>query len=189
MDQNGSARVAAGVIGGLLLLLGLFAFAAPVVAGLATNLAVGGVLVAAGVLRFVYAARARGAPRAGISALLGVLSLVAGVLLLVLPLVGLLALTLVFGGYLVVHGALESYAALKWRRRTEPWGWLLVGGLAALVLGAIVLIGWPITGLFAIGVITAVHLLVIGSGLLAAAIAGTGAQRRSVGPTSTPAPA
>lgn len=166
----GAFRAWTGILGALLVLLGGFAFTAPFLAGIAANLAFGGALVVAGVLRIVYAAKGGASGRVGISALLGTLGIVAGALLLLRPLLGLLSLTLLIGGYLVAHGVLETYAAFQWKRRGRPWGFMLIDGAVAFFLGGLMLLEWPISGLFTLGVFTAVHLALVGVGLLIAAI-------------------
>src|SRR5690606_33996839 len=80
--SNGAFRLGSALLGVLLLVLGAAAFVAPFLAGVAANLAFGSVLVVAGVVRIVYAAKGGGAERVGISALLGLVSIVAGALLL-----------------------------------------------------------------------------------------------------------
>jgi uncharacterized membrane protein HdeD (DUF308 family) len=169
-DVAGSFRAAAIVLGVLLLGLAGLAFAAPFGVGIAVGLLFGGVLLLGGVLRLIYAVLGRGSAKVGISGLLALLAMVAGVILLLRPLAGPVALTLVLGIYLLVTGVLELLAAFQWRRRGEPWGWMLGDALVALVLGAILLVGWPVTGLWAIGVLVGVHLLFVGLGLVLAGL-------------------
>lgn len=185
---SSSFRLGAGALGVLLLLLGGLAVAAPFVAGLALDLVFGAVLVAAGAIQIGYAVVGRGTPRVGIAALLGVLAIVAGGLLLLRPVIGLYALTLVVGGYFLVHGVLELFAAAQWRRKGLPFGGMLVAGILGLFLGAVILFGWPITGLFAVGLLLAAHLVVVGLGLLFAALAGAPAEHGRM-PTATRSPA
>ena len=183
-------RVGTGIIGALLVLLGAAAFAAPFLAGLATEMAFGILLASAGVLRIIYAAKGGSSARVGISALLGVLAIVAGALLVLRPMLGLLSLTLVLGGYLVAHGLLETYAAFQWRKRERPFGLMLFGGAVAFALGLLILLEWPLTGLFTLGVFTAVHLGLVGVGLLLIAFVGApresgGISGRAAAPTPT----
>lgn len=188
--SNGAFRLGSALLGVLLLVLGAAAFVAPFLAGVAANLAFGSVLVVAGVVRIVYAAKGGGAERVGISALLGLVSIVAGALLLFRPVLGLLSLTLLVGGYLVVHGLLEAFAAVQWKKRGRPWLWMLFGGLVALALGALILFEWPASGLFTIGVFVAVHLCIVGVGLIMAALVGAPAARSALArSTEMPSPA
>lgn len=187
-SSDGAFRAGAAVIGALLLLLAAGAFAAPFVAGLATELVLGVLFLAAGVLRVAFAAKSAGSSRVGISALLGVLGIVAGVLLLMRPLLGVFSLAWLLGGYLVVHGLLETYAALQWRKRQRPWGLMLFGGAVAIALGALILLEWPLSGLFTLGIFAAVHLALVGVSLLIVALVGAPDESDGI-PTQAPTPA
>jgi uncharacterized membrane protein HdeD (DUF308 family) len=78
-------------------------------------------------------------------ALMGVVSIVAGIIAVFVPGITILGLALLLGWWLVVQGAMEVYAA--WRIRREVTGeWVLaLIGIGRVVVGAIVLI-MPIVG-------------------------------------------
>ena len=68
--------------------------------------------------------------------------LAVGILLLVNPVEGALALTIVLAAFLVVEGVFKIIMA--WRVRGHPrWGWLLASGILSLVLGALIWAQWP----------------------------------------------
>lgn len=171
-SSTNALRVGAVLLGLVLIGLGALAWRLPLLTGIAADLVFGGLIVAFGVVRLVYGVAGRASSRAGISALLGVLGILAGVLLVVRPLVGLLALTLVLGGWLVAEGLLHLVAALQWRRRGRPWAFMLLSGLAAVVAGAIILLGWPVSGLWAVGLLVAAYFVLVGVGLVLAGLVG-----------------
>jgi uncharacterized membrane protein HdeD (DUF308 family) len=78
-------------------------------------------------------------------ALMGVVSIVAGLLAAFVPAITILGLVLLLGSWLVVQGVMEVYTA--WRIRREVTGeWLLaLGGILRIVVGAIVLF-MPVIG-------------------------------------------
>lgn len=78
-------------------------------------------------------------------ALMGVVSIVAGLVAAVVPGITILGLVLLLGSWLVIQGVMEVYTA--WRIRREVTGeWLLaLGGILRIVVGAIVLF-MPVIG-------------------------------------------
>jgi uncharacterized membrane protein HdeD (DUF308 family) len=78
-------------------------------------------------------------------ALMGVVSIVAGILAALIPGITILGLVLLLGAWLVIQGVMEVYTA--WQIRREVTGeWILaLGGIARVVVGAIVL-AMPVVG-------------------------------------------
>jgi uncharacterized membrane protein HdeD (DUF308 family) len=52
------------------------------------------------------------------------------------------------------------------------WGWLLISGIADLVLAAVIILGWPISAVWALGLLVGINLLTSGWALVMAAFAG-----------------
>jgi uncharacterized membrane protein HdeD (DUF308 family) len=52
------------------------------------------------------------------------------------------------------------------------WGWLLVSGIADLVLAFVIIIGWPISAAWALGLLAGVNLLTSGFAIVMVAMAG-----------------
>lgn len=100
-------------------------------------------------------------------ALMGAISIVAGILAALIPQITILGLVLLLGSWLVIQGAMEVYTA--WRIRREVTGeWILaLAGLARLVVGAIVLF-MPVVG--AILTVTLVAVWSIIGGITALAL-------------------
>ena len=70
-------------------------------------------------------------------ALRGVAAIIFGVLAFVLPSVTLAVLTLLFGSYALVEGALNVLAAVRGRGEDEPWWALLFEGLVSVAAGIV----------------------------------------------------
>jgi uncharacterized membrane protein HdeD (DUF308 family) len=47
-------------------------------------------------------------------------------------------------------------------RGTKGWGWLLFGGIVAVLLGAMIASRWPVSGLWVIGLFVAIELIMNG---------------------------
>ena len=73
-------------------------------------------------------------------ALRGVAAIIFGVLAFVLPSVTLAVLTLLFGGYALVEGALNIVAAIRLRRRITGEAWLVLNGILSIVFGALTML-------------------------------------------------
>lgn len=96
-----------------------------------------------------------------LEAAIAVVYLVAGVLMIFDPAGAAIALTLIIGVALLTVGALRLAIAIQ-HRGQRGWKWAVAGGIATLLLGGLILLGWPMSGLWVIGLFIAVELLING---------------------------
>ena len=121
-------------------------------------------------------------------AVIGVASIVAGVIAAVVPGITILGLILVLGYWLIIQGAMEVYTA--WRIRAEVSGeWMLaVAGVLRVVIGLVIVV-LPVVG--AILTITFLAVAALFGGVAAIALGwrlrGLGAGAAGRGPHSTTA--
>jgi uncharacterized membrane protein HdeD (DUF308 family) len=165
IDASASAL---GFFGIVLLVLGVLALLAPLVAGTAVVLLVGVLVLAAGIVQLGFAFRAGSLARGLLAALLGVLTVGCGALMIAHPLLGLSFLTLLLAAYFVVSGVFEVIYAAK-LRPLAGWGWMLAGGIVSVLLGVLIQMQWPMSGRWAVGVLVGVHLLFAGMALMSLA--------------------
>lgn len=92
--------------------------------------------------------------------LMGALTLVAGLAAVVLPHIAALAVNLLLGAVLVIHGVLQGFHAFH-MRGLKGFAWQALGALAAIVVG-VLLIGYPIAGLVSLTLVVAAFLVVAG---------------------------
>ncbi|MEA2549691.1 MAG: hypothetical protein QOE42_2289 [Chloroflexota bacterium] len=94
-------------------------------------------------------------------AVIGVLSIVAGIIAALVPGITILGLVLLLGAWLVTQGVMEIYTA--WRIRREVSGeWIIaLGGIVRTVIGVIVL-AMPVIGLILTATLLAVYAIVAG---------------------------
>lgn len=86
-----------------------------------------------------------------------VLVLLAGVMLLIRPMMGAQALTMLIAVYFLAEGvAIISFAFAA--HVDDIWSYLTQGAIS-LLLGGMLIVGWPITGLWAIGTFVGIDLL------------------------------
>jgi uncharacterized membrane protein HdeD (DUF308 family) len=90
---------------------------------------------------------------------------IVGIILLTRPAISAEAITLLLAFYFIAEGVLIIGFALT-SNIEGLWMYLLQGGVA-LVLGALLLVGWPFTGFWAIGTFLGVDLLFKGWGIIA----------------------
>jgi uncharacterized membrane protein HdeD (DUF308 family) len=151
------------IIGSISVLFGLFSTIASVVI-------FGGILLAAGITEMIHAIRARKKQKVGLNILSSLVYLIAGALLLWNPLLGAISLTLVISAYLFAAGIMRIVTGVK--RRKEPlWGWFIADGVINLLLGAIIALGWPFTGLWVIGLFVGIEMITHGIAWVALAAA------------------
>jgi uncharacterized membrane protein HdeD (DUF308 family) len=152
--------------GACLVVLGLLAGVAPLIASLAVTAIVGWVFMFAGGVRVVSGITHRG-PGFGWSILTGCVALAAGLFLLLRPLEGLISLTMVLGAYFTAHAILSFVVAARVRRSEGRGQWMVVSGITDLILAAVIVMGLWAGAVWLIGLLAAVNLVFAGSALLA----------------------
>jgi uncharacterized membrane protein HdeD (DUF308 family) len=120
----------------------------------------GPVFLTIGILQVILAFLFRRGKESWLSLLAAALNMTLGFLLLAHPHLGGLEMGLVVAGFLVGLGLVRAGRA--YAAGTSRGGWLLVAGLAAVLLAACVWLRWPFPGMWFIGVCLAVDLIVYG---------------------------
>ncbi len=153
---------------GWLLALGIFSVILGTIGlGMAFSLTVAGVLlfgvllVLTSLFQLIDAFKCKGWKGTILHVLIGLLYLVAGAVAILDPINAAVALTLVLGIAFIVVGILRLIMAFQ-HRGSRGWIWALVGGVVSLVLGTVVLLEWPVSGLWIIGLFIAIELIVNG---------------------------
>jgi uncharacterized membrane protein HdeD (DUF308 family) len=145
------------LLGVALIILGFIALGSVWIAGLATAVAIGALLVVSGVAEMIGAFWSWQWSGVFLHLLSGLLSLVVGVLFLRAPLDALLALTMLLACLLMVSGLFRIVAALTYR--FAAWGWPLVSGMIDLILGVMIWREWPASALWVIGLFVGISLV------------------------------
>lgn len=144
----------------VLIILGTLAVLVPAVASLAATIVFGWILLLSGVIGLISTFRARQSPGFGWSLLSALLGIVAGIILLTMPLQGTLSLTAVLIAFLIVEGVATVLFALEHRKGASGrWSWLLASGILDIGLGGILLAGLPGTAVWALGVLVGINMI------------------------------
>jgi uncharacterized membrane protein HdeD (DUF308 family) len=142
-------------------LLGLFLIAYPLFTAAITALMFGSVLIVVGIAQFFFALHSHSLGRFVLKVILSVLYAAAGIAMVFFPLVGVAALTVLLGTMLLVYGGVAVATAFQ-LRPVEGYGWYLLDGAASLLMGLLILAGWPSSAFWAIGTLVGVSVLMGG---------------------------
>lgn len=160
------------VEGIVLAVLGVAAIIVPPVAGLATTIFIGWMLVIGGAVGLYATFASRGAPGFVWSLLSGLAALFAGGVLLLYPVQGLVTLTYVLIAFFIVDGVISILLALEHRKELAGrWEWLVLSGIVSLVLAGLIVAGLPAAFSWALGLMVGIDLLFGGTSLIAMALA------------------
>ncbi|MGD8235991.1 MAG: DUF308 domain-containing protein [Chromatiales bacterium] len=153
-----------------MLVLGVIAVMAPAVTGTWVVYIIGGVLLVTGIAQLFSGFQAEGWSAKVIPLILGVITTLAGIGVLGNPILGLGTLTLLLVIFFIAEGIWKIIASLGYRP-AEGWFWLLASGAISLVLGFMIWNQWPVSGLWAVGILVGVNLISTGLSLVVLASA------------------
>lgn len=94
-------------------------------------------------------------------ALIAVLYIAGGCVVLYDPFLASTLITALLAGVLIVIGLTRIIMAMS-LKDSKGWGWLLLAGITAIILGILIMIQWPISGLWVIGLFIAIEMIVTG---------------------------
>jgi len=164
-EKSGLQQVGSSVkwMGWLSIIFGILAIAMPWVAGQSILLMVGSLVMAAGVLRMIWAFKAGSLGKGILVFLIGVLTLLAGIAVIAHPMMSSAILTVMLAVYFFVDGFSELMAAFSLK---EGKGWLIFDAVVTILLGIMIFTGFPLAGTVAIGVFLGIKLLFVGITML-----------------------
>ncbi|MGZ9810728.1 HdeD family acid-resistance protein [Pseudoroseicyclus sp. H15] len=99
---------------------------------------------------------------------------VAGLALVLFPLAGIAALTVLMMLSFLIEGILSILFGLRSSAHVSNWGWLVFSGLCSFAAGGVILFGWPWTASWTLGLIMGLNFLSTGLSLLMLARFGKG---------------
>jgi uncharacterized membrane protein HdeD (DUF308 family) len=152
----------------VLIVFGIIAIATPAVAGKAVVLVIGAVLLVAGVVQIVSGLRAEGWSSKLPPLILGAIAGFCGLGLLGEPWIGMKFIALLLAVFFVIEGIWKIIASFSFRP-APGWLFMLASGALGLVLGLVIWRQWPVSGLWAVGILVGVDLLTTGLSMVALA--------------------
>lgn len=158
-------------LGIVLIVAGLAAIAFPLFSTIAAKIMLGWLFLIGGVMLILHAFNAQAWQGFLWSLLIGILYAVAGGYLAFFPLTGLLTLAILLAMLFIAEGVFEVIMALRVRPH-EGWGFLLLSGIAALLVGVLIGIDLPGSAVWALGLLVGINLLFSGWSYVFLALAG-----------------
>jgi uncharacterized membrane protein HdeD (DUF308 family) len=174
------------VEGIVLVILGMLAILLPPIASLAVDLVLGWLFLIGGAVGLYMTFSVKSTPGFWWSLISAIVSIVAGLLLLIFPRTGVMSLTIVLVAFFLIEGISSIMYAIEHRRElTGRWGWMLASGIITLILAFLIYAGLPSTAAWAIGLLAGIDMVFGGAALIGIALAA----RKDTGGATGPAPA
>lgn len=171
--RSTGVRVAVGVLGLAVLVVGIVLLFDPVKAAHALALLIGLGFVLGGLLEMAVGWASGHRTTALV---LGGVLVVGGICAMVWPGVTLRALVFITGLSLILHGIARIALAVMARREVPNWGWLAAAGAVNLLAGVLAL-AWPEATVLVLAVVLGIQVACFGAILLGAAFLGSGSPR------------
>ena len=127
--------------GVLAIIFGLIALFSPIATALALAIVIGVYAIVNGVFDIIEAIRHRGSSSMVLRIVLGVVSILFGMLVLVWPGISLAILVIMVGIWAIIIGILQIVSSVRHRAiPNSGWVWGIIGGALSILFGILVLI-------------------------------------------------
>jgi uncharacterized membrane protein HdeD (DUF308 family) len=165
------------------IILGILCLMAPGLTGISALTIVGLLVLAAGIVRMMWAFQAGSFGKGLLMFAIGGLTLLCGIALVANPLFASGVLTLILAVYFIFDGISEIVGGIR-QRPESGWGWMLFGGIVSIWLGIMIWGQFPLSGVWAIGILLGIKLLFVGLIMvMGGAAVGSIAKRFGTGPS------
>jgi len=151
-------------VGILFVLLGIAGLVFVGIATLVSVLFVGWAFVIAGLAEIANTIFRKGWSGFWLDLIVGIVTLMAGLFIVIQPLVGAKVLTIFIGVMFLIGGIFRLAAGIAMK---NPYsGWFIVHGIVSLILAMLILAEWPYSSMWVIGTLVSIELLFDGLRLL-----------------------
>jgi uncharacterized membrane protein HdeD (DUF308 family) len=144
---------------------GVLAIILPFIASLVTAVVIGWLMLLGGLFQGYHAIKNRRWAGSGWALASAAIQVIAGVLVILFPIGGTVALTLILAAYFAAEGVFKIIRAIQ-HRRMPAWGWLLFDGILSLALGVLIVAFWPGAAVWVLGLLVGINLLIGGTSML-----------------------
>ncbi len=152
-------------LGAVLIVLGIIAWVDVTAVTTASTIVIGLSLLVGGVFQLLQSFMVKEWRGFILGLLSGVLYVIGGLLIISEPVQGAILLTLLLAATVIVGGVVRIVLALR-HQKIRAWGLVLLSGLVSLVVGCLLYANLPWAGLWVLGTLIAIELLVQGAGWL-----------------------
>lgn len=165
MVHNWGWFLAFGII---LMLLGIAAVVRAATATVASMVFFGWLLLFSGIIEFVHAFMVGKWAGFFLHILVALLFGITGALMVFRPVISAEAVTFVMSVFFLVAGLYQLFASI-WTH-LPGWGWQAVNGALSAIMGVLLLMQWPVSGLWVVGLFVGIDLIFYGWAWIALAI-------------------
>ena len=149
------------IFGVIAIILGILCLLAPVLTGTSVLTLMGLLVLAAGIVRMIWAFQAGSFGKGLLMFAIGGLTLLCGIALVANPLFASGVLTVILAVYFIFDGISEIVGGIRLRPEAG-WGWMLFGGIVSVLLGIMIWAQFPLSGVWAIGILLGIKLFFVG---------------------------
>lgn len=146
------------IVGVILIVLGCLALGYQFIATVFSVYFIGSLLLIAGIVQAIHSFSIKGFGQTTLWAVMGILYIFIGLMSFFQPIAISSALTLVISFLLIMSGFTQIFAAFN-NRNLPNWGWVLTSGIITLILGLIIISGWPYDSLWVLGMFLGIDLV------------------------------
>lgn len=152
-------------LGIVLIVLGVAAWLDVVSVALAATIVIGASMLVGGVAQIIHALMAKEWPGFVFARISGLFYFAAGLLIMREPIHGAAALTLVLVALIIAAGIVRMALALR-SRGVLAWRLVFASGIVSVIVGCLLYMTLPWSGLWVLGVLIGIEMLVQGGGWL-----------------------
>ena len=165
------------LLGFIVILLGVAAIAAPLLIQLSMTVIAGWILILAGVTRGISAILDRKEGGVLLGLIVAVLTLIVGVFLLTNPIPSVLTITLLLAVLFLVEGLILMVRGFTKRWEILNWSTLVVNGFISGLLGVFILVSFPSSAAWAIGLLLGIYLILAGYRMMSSGTSNIGPEQ------------
>ncbi|EEA96051.1 Uncharacterized membrane protein HdeD, DUF308 family [Pseudovibrio denitrificans] len=158
------------VLGVLMVIGGTIVLVIPYASSIAVALVIGLVLIVVGVLQLWHAMQVKEWGGFLWQSLIGIIALVGGIAIYYNPVAGTEALTLVLSVVFIAQGIAQAMFSFRLRPHSS-WGWILASGIIAIGAGLMILLDFPGSTAWALGLVAGISIMFNGWSYVAIALA------------------
>jgi uncharacterized membrane protein HdeD (DUF308 family) len=149
-------------LGVVQIIAGTIAIAVPVIASLVAVAMFGAVLMVVAIFQLIHAFKAGTWRRSIWYAISGLLYAIAGIFVIAYPLGGAMTLAVLIAILFIADGAVRLAFAMS-ANAAVGRGWLIASAVCAILVGVFLLIGWPFTAIWFIGLLLGINVIFTGA--------------------------
>jgi uncharacterized membrane protein HdeD (DUF308 family) len=135
-------------------------------------------LLIGGVIQLIESFKCKGWKSILFHILISILYILVGIEIVASPMVASAVLTLLLAIGIILVGIARIVMAIQ-LRGLKNWGWPLFSGIISVLLGLVIAMRWPFSGLFVIGLFVAIELIIHGWSYIFIALAAKSAPETS----------